>query len=100
MVFGEFEWQTSDHIRHQVEVNLLGTVLITQAFMSMIRKHKSRVINVTSHCAIEALNGASIYAATKAGIKAWNDAIRIELKNHGVKVISFIPGEYPFFKRS
>ncbi|XP_063220923.1 uncharacterized protein LOC134530196 isoform X1 [Bacillus rossius redtenbacheri] len=42
MVFGEFEWQTERLIRHQVEVNLLGTMRVTKAFCPLIRQHKGQ----------------------------------------------------------
>lgn len=32
------------------------------------------------------------YAATKAGLKFWNDALRIEMKKYGVEIVNFIPG--------
>lgn len=53
MCFGEFEWQTNAIIEHQVNVNLFGTMNFTRSFLPLARKHKTRIINVTSHCAIE-----------------------------------------------
>lgn len=53
MCFGEFEWQTNAIIEHQVNVNLFGTMNFTRSFLPLARKHKTRLINVTSHCAIE-----------------------------------------------
>lgn len=34
----------------------------------------------------------STYAATKAGLKYWNDALRVEMNKYGVQVVNFIPG--------
>lgn len=53
MCFGEFEWQTNAIIEHQINVNLFGTMNFTRSFLPLARKHKTRLINVTSHCAIE-----------------------------------------------
>lgn len=34
------------------------------------------------------------YAASKAGLRFWNDALRIEMQQYGVEVINFIPGSF------
>lgn len=36
--------------------------------------------------------GLATYAATKAALKFWSDALRVEMKKYGVDVINFIPG--------
>lgn len=94
MVFGEFEWQTEDQVRHQVEVNLLGTMRITRQLMPLIRKDSSRIVVVSSHCASEPLPGLAAYSATKAAINAWATAIRVELEKYGIDVVSFVPGSF------
>lgn len=59
MCFGEFEWQTSAMMEHQINVNLFGPMNFTRSFLPLARKHKTRIINVTSHCALEV---CTIYA--------------------------------------
>lgn len=49
---------------------------------------------VTSHCALAALPAISVYAATKAGLQAWADALRIEEAQYGVPVVQVIPGSF------
>lgn len=44
MVFGEFEWQTEKLMRQQIEVNLLGTFKLTNAFCHLLRQHKGRTV--------------------------------------------------------
>lgn len=93
MIIGEFEWQTQKHAEHQINVNLLGTMRLTREMMPILRKHNSRIIVVSSHCASESLPGISIYGATKAGLEAWATSLRTEIAKYGVKVISFVPGQ-------
>ncbi|XP_076299531.1 SDR family oxidoreductase shroud [Lasioglossum baleicum] len=98
MIFGEFEWQTEEQIRSQVEVNFLGTMRITRELMPMIRSHSTRIVVVSSHCNIQPIPGVATYSGTKAAISAWATALRLELRKFDVKVVCFIPGS--FFRES
>lgn len=49
---------------------------------------------MTSHCAHACLPGVAVYGATKAGLAAWSDGLRVELGKYGIKVIMFIPGSF------
>lgn len=94
MCFGEFEWLSPDIIQEELRVNLLGPMTLVQHFLPMIREHKSRIINVTSHCSLKALPGLSVYSASKAGLRFWTEALEKELHKFGVNVINFIPGSF------
>jgi short-subunit dehydrogenase involved in D-alanine esterification of teichoic acids len=94
MCFAEAEWQTNEIIENQIAVNLTGSIRVTKTFLPLVRKHKSRIINVTSHCGLRALPGLSVYGATKAGLKSFNDAVRLEMNKYGVEVVNFIPGSF------
>lgn len=94
MVFGEFEWQTEKLIHNQIAINLVGTLMLTNAFCPLLRRYKGRVITVSSHCALENLPGLSIYGATKAALSSWNDGLRVEMAKYGVQVVVFIPGSF------
>jgi 3-hydroxybutyrate dehydrogenase len=94
MVFGESEWQTDEMIEHQVNVNLIGTIKMTTAFLPLIRKHKARIVNVSSHCAIQSLPTLSVYGATKSGIASYTESLRMEMKKYDVDVVNFIPGSF------
>lgn len=94
MCFGEFEWQLPVQIEMQINCNLLGTMRLTRQLLPLLRQHRGRIINVTSHCGLQALPALSPYAASKAGLRAWNDALRIELQQYGMEVVNFVPGSF------
>lgn len=96
MCFGETEWQTNEIIENQINVNLAGSIRVTKAFLSLIRKYKSRIINVTSHCGLRSLPGLPIYCATKAGLAAFTESLRLDMNKYGVDVVNFIPGSFAF----
>lgn len=94
MVFGESEWQTNEIIEQQINVNLIGTIKMTRTMLPLARKHKARIINISSHCSIQSLPTLSVYGASKAGIASFTNALRLEMKQYGVEVINFIPGSF------
>ncbi|XP_037952996.1 D-beta-hydroxybutyrate dehydrogenase, mitochondrial-like [Teleopsis dalmanni] len=94
MCFGEFEWQTQDQFEMQINVNVLGTMRLTKEMLPLVREHHGRIINVTSHCGLQALPALSCYAASKAALRFWNDSLRIEMQQYGVEVVNFIPGSF------
>lgn len=94
MCFGEFEWQTKNIVEQQINVNLLGPMRMTKELLPIVRAHKTRIINVTSHCGLHSLPALSVYGASKAGVRFWTDSLRVEMKPYGVKVVNFIPGSF------
>lgn len=94
MCFGEFEWQLPSQIEMQINCNLLGTMRLTRQLLPLLRQHRGRIINITSHCGLQALPALAPYAASKAALRIWNDALRIELQQYGMEVVNFIPGSF------
>ncbi|KFM74352.1 D-beta-hydroxybutyrate dehydrogenase, mitochondrial, partial [Stegodyphus mimosarum] len=93
-VYGEFEWQTWNQCQKQVEVNFLGTMRLTKAFLPLLRKSKGRVITITSINGSIAYPGLSVYSATKFALEGLNNALRLELRrHHGIRVIVVQPGD-------
>jgi NAD(P)-dependent dehydrogenase (short-subunit alcohol dehydrogenase family) len=78
------EFQPMADFRHQLEVNLFGPVAMIQAFLPLIRTGKGRIVNVGSigGMLVLPLNGA--YSASKFGMRAITDALRLELRQWGI----------------
>ncbi|KAI1295470.1 D-beta-hydroxybutyrate dehydrogenase, mitochondrial [Halotydeus destructor] len=93
-IYGEFEWMTSDHIEKQIQVNLVGTIKTTKVFLSLIRQHKGRIINVGSVNGSCGYPGISVYCASKYGIEGFTDVLRYEMSKFDVKVILIRPGDF------
>ncbi|ALC48046.1 sro [Drosophila busckii] len=94
MCFGEFEWQLPAQFELQINCNLLGTMRLTHQLMPLLRQHAARIVNITSHCGLYALPALAPYAASKAALRLWNDALRIELQQYGLEVVNFVPGSF------
>ncbi|UCF63661.1 MAG: SDR family NAD(P)-dependent oxidoreductase [bacterium] len=78
--------------RALIEVNLIGLMAVTQAFIPMLRQAKGRIINIGSSSSFIAFPGASVYAASKFAVRAITDSLRRELKPFGMSVILVAPG--------
>ena len=80
------EFQPMADFRRQLEVNLFGPVAMIQAFLPAIRKGRGRIVNVGSigGMLVLPLNGA--YSASKFGIRAISDALRLELRQWNIHV--------------
>ena len=81
-----------DELRHQLEVNLIGQVAVTQAFLPALRTTKGRVVNVSSIGGKVALPLAGPYAASKFALEAVSDSLRRELRPAGIRVAVIEPG--------
>jgi 2-dehydro-3-deoxy-L-rhamnonate dehydrogenase (NAD+) len=79
--------------RRIVEVNLLGTMQVTQAVLPiMVRQGGGRIINLGSLAGKEGLAGITAYSAASAGVIAFTKALSREMAQHKVFVNCVAPG--------
>lgn len=90
---GPVEFMPLDNLRQLFEVNVLGTVAVTQAFMPLVRQARGRVVNIGSVNGRFAMPMVAPYAMSKFAIHAMNDALRREVARWGVKVSIIDPGQ-------
>src|SRR5919106_2030523 len=80
------EFVPPEELRHQLEVNLIGQVAVTQALLPALRRAKGRVVFMGSIAGRSALPFLGPYAASKHALEAAADSLRIELRPFGVGV--------------
>jgi NAD(P)-dependent dehydrogenase (short-subunit alcohol dehydrogenase family) len=80
------EFQPMADFRHQLEVNLFGPVAVIQAFLPLIRRGGGRIVNVGSIGGILVLPLNGAYSASKFGMRAISDALRLELRQWDIHV--------------
>lgn len=78
--------------RSQLEVNLLAPAVLTRLALPALRAARGTVVFVNSGAGLRANPGWSAYAASKFGLRALADALRLEEKEHGVRVTTVHPG--------
>ena len=96
LVFAEATWQTEAQAINQVEVNMVGPLLLTRAFITRLATARGRVINMISNCTTCPLPTLAVYTASKAGLLALSEGMRPEVEKYGVRVVIVNPGDAPF----
>ena len=91
-VTGPLEFVPLDEWRHQLEVNVIGQVALTQAFLPGIRAAKGRIVNIGSVGGKVAAPLLSPYAGSKFAMEGITDSLRRELRPLGVHVAIVEPG--------
>ncbi len=76
----------------QYKINLRAPFLLTQALINPLKNTSGHVIFINSGSGLRSNANWSQYAATKHGLKALADSLRLELKDDKVKVTSIYPG--------
>lgn len=85
-VAGPLECVPPADIRRQLEVNFIGPIAVTQAFLPLLREGRGRLVNVGSVGGRIALPFVGAYASSKFAIEAASDVFRIELAAWGIQV--------------
>ena len=75
-----------------MEINVIGQIAVTQAFLALIRKARGRVVNIGSVSGKMATPFVGPYAASKFAMEALTDALRCELRPWGIQVAIVEPG--------
>lgn len=97
---GAIEDISMNNLRSQFETNFFGLVGFTKKVLPlmMIRRNegggggRGRIVNVSSFAGLISLPLIGAYSATKYALEAVSDALRIEVWNKNIKIITINPG--------
>lgn len=89
---GPIEFIPVDEFRRQIEVNLVGQMAVTQAFLPLLRRSRGRIVNIGSIGGRVALPLLGPYAASKHAMEGLSDSLRRELRPAGIEVSLIRPG--------
>jgi NAD(P)-dependent dehydrogenase (short-subunit alcohol dehydrogenase family) len=92
---GPVEDMTLDHLRAQLETNVIGVVAVTKAFLPTMRAQRSgRVINVSSMGGRTTFPLFAPYHASKWALEGLSEAWSYELEPFGIDVVLVEPGAH------
>lgn len=90
---GPIELIPTSAVQRQFQVNLLGTITLTQALIPIMRHQGGgRIINVSSLAGKIAFPFGGLYSASKFALEAISDALRRELEPFNIRVSVIEPG--------
>ncbi|MCX2931823.1 SDR family NAD(P)-dependent oxidoreductase [Mycobacterium sp. CVI_P3] len=88
-VSGPLEALTPNEIRHQLDVNVIGPLTVTQAVLPLLRESRGRIVFISSVNGKLSAPLMGAYSASKFALEAAADALRVELRpwHIGVSVV-------------
>jgi len=91
-VYGPLELLPIETLRRVFEVNVIGHVAVTQAFIPLLRLNKGRVVMIGSSSGFLTPPFLGPYAASKCALESITDAFRRELAPWDIEVCIMQPG--------
>lgn len=83
--------EPADLVR-EIQTNLVGPMQMVQRFLPHLeRKPDAAIINVTSGLGFVPMAACPIYSATKAGLHAYTQTLRVQLRGTSVRVFELAP---------
>jgi short-subunit dehydrogenase len=84
---------TPDHAANVIGINVLGAVNSVAAVLpEMVERKQGRLVAISSLAAYRGLAKSAAYCASKAGLSAYFESLRIDLRHTGVGVTIIHPG--------
>ncbi len=101
-IAGPLELLPIESFRKQIEVNLIGQLFMTQAFLPLLRARHGRVIFMSSILGRFALPFLGAYSCAKFALEALAESLGMELAGTGVSVSIIEPGNIatPIWEKS
>ncbi len=91
--YGEFASADWEKLQSMLHVNIEALTHLSHLLVpGMIRRGGGAIINVSSLASILPIPDFAVYAATKAYVSSFSEALRIELREHHIPVLAVCPG--------
>lgn len=92
LVNGFIDWLSMEDYSRVIDVNLNGTIRMTNQFLPLVKQAKGRIVNIASILGMICPSYFAPYSASKAAIIAFSNILRREMKAFNVSVSCLCPG--------
>lgn len=91
--YGDFATAEWSRLKAMLRVNIEALTHLTHCLLpGMIARGSGAILNVSSLASLLPIPDFAVYAATKAYVTSFSEALRIELREHGIRVLALCPG--------
>lgn len=90
--FGSIEELTAEQWLETIDTNLTGVFHSIKACIPALKKSRGYIITMASLAGANFFAGASAYNASKFGLVGFTQAVMLDLRSHGIKVSTIMPG--------
>ena len=90
--YGEFATAEWDKLQAMLQVNVEALTHLTRLLLPDMILRGGGIINVSSLASVLPIPDFAVYAATKAYVTSFSEALRIELREHHIPVVAVCPG--------
>ena len=84
---------TPDHWHHVIDINLSAVMALTRAAWEPLTASEGQIVLISSIAAVQAFEGNAAYAASKGGLNALGEVLRLEGRDPGIRVITVCPAQ-------
>lgn len=90
---GRFQNQSGQRVREMIDTNIWALVALTHELVGpMVDRREGAILNVASTAAFQPIPSESIYAASKAFVLSFSNALDADLQGSGVRCSVLCPG--------
>lgn len=88
-----FVKNTPDFWRRLIDLNFVGTIMVTRAFLdAMIERNAGKIVTVASDAGRVGSLGETVYSGTKGGVIAFSKGLAREVARYNITVNCVCPG--------
>lgn len=90
--YGEFHDSDWQKVEAMIRLNMEALTHLTHALLPALIAQRGAILNLSSLASTLPIPDFAVYAATKAYVTSFSEALRLELRDHHVRVLAVCPG--------
>ncbi len=90
--YGQFRTSEWSKTEQMIRLNMEALTHLSHALLPGLIARRGAILNVSSLASVLPIPDFAVYAATKAYVTSFSEALRLELRDQGVRVLAVCPG--------